>query len=95
MRSDQNEYEDKYMTLDSEPSTPDPTNTTDNIKTAPVINSDDEIEATRTNWKTNTTPILVRIVLTYPLSGEQLNNNADIYAPVLIYLINSRFLTPL
>ena len=44
--SDQNKDEYDEMTLDSEPSTLDPTNDTYNSKTAVVIDSDDEIKAT-------------------------------------------------
>ena len=38
IRSDQDEYESKDTTLDSRPSTTDPTNATDTSKTAPVTN---------------------------------------------------------
>ena len=43
---DQGEDEDKGMTLESEPSTQDAPNAIDTIKTALVIDSNDEIEAT-------------------------------------------------
>ena len=46
IRSDQEEDEAKYINLNSEPSTPDPPIARDTSKTTPVIDSDDEIEAT-------------------------------------------------
>ena len=46
IRSDQEKAEAKDINLDSEPSTPYPPNATDTSKTTPLIDSDDEIEAT-------------------------------------------------